>query len=203
MEKSREEQLQKVELRAEEASKLYREFIAWKHKVISFAKPELYYFGMTKSRKEKAETPNNLVSVICDIVRKPTDLKNTFMYQDAQLALQEKKQQEKLKEEARQKEIDELNEEAIIYLLSHGKILGKDFSIKDASYVADSLAFELEKERVLKEKSWFSFSGDDYCENCSGWDGTSHRCECGNRRVGWEFGYDHSFKHPSIRAEAN
>ncbi len=24
-----------------------------------------------------------------------------------------------------------------------------------------------------------------YCENCEGWDGRSHRCECGNRRMRW------------------
>ena len=24
-------------------------------------------------------------------------------------------------------------------------------------------------------------------ESCGGWDGVSRRCECGNRRVSWEF----------------
>lgn len=32
----------------------------------------------------------------------------------------------------------------------------------------------------------FEFDGDDYCEDCAGWDGESHRCECGNRRMSWE-----------------
>ena len=26
--------------------------------------------------------------------------------------------------------------------------------------------------------------------SCEGWDGESHRCECGNRRVDWEFNDD-------------
>jgi hypothetical protein len=30
--------------------------------------------------------------------------------------------------------------------------------------------------------------GDQNCdESCGGWDGESRRCECGNRRVAWEF----------------
>lgn len=27
----------------------------------------------------------------------------------------------------------------------------------------------------------------DEGENCDGWDGNDHRCECGNRRVSWTF----------------
>lgn len=29
-----------------------------------------------------------------------------------------------------------------------------------------------------------SFNGQN-CDDCSGWDGTSRRCNCGNRRVSW------------------
>lgn len=32
------------------------------------------------------------------------------------------------------------------------------------------------------------------CEGpCAGWDGKSRRCECGNRRVLWQLGWDNSF----------
>jgi len=30
------------------------------------------------------------------------------------------------------------------------------------------------------------FEGNN-CEECAGWDGLSDRCECGNRRVYWEY----------------
>jgi chromosome segregation ATPase len=35
------------------------------------------------------------------------------------------------------------------------------------------------------DEGYISFDGDDYCEDCPGWDGFSHRCECGNRRMDW------------------
>lgn len=36
------------------------------------------------------------------------------------------------------------------------------------------------------QKTWYDFDGDDWCEDCRGWDGESGRCDCGNRRVTWE-----------------
>jgi len=35
------------------------------------------------------------------------------------------------------------------------------------------------------DEGYISFHGDDNCEDCPGWDGFSHRCECGNRRMEW------------------
>lgn len=36
-------------------------------------------------------------------------------------------------------------------------------------------------------EDWINFEGNDDCdETCRGWDGEGRRCECGNRRVGWE-----------------
>ena len=40
---------------------------------------------------------------------------------------------------------------------------------------------------MLSQNDWFEFEGDDYCEDCPGWDGFSNRCECGNRRVDWVY----------------
>lgn len=38
------------------------------------------------------------------------------------------------------------------------------------------------------EDGFVEFRGDDYCEDeCRGWDGESYRCECGNRRMDWEW----------------
>jgi chromosome segregation ATPase len=35
------------------------------------------------------------------------------------------------------------------------------------------------------DEGYISFDGDDNCDDCPGWDGFSHRCECGNRRMDW------------------
>lgn len=205
MSKTREEMLESAELSAEEASKLYREFIAWKHKVIDLAKDELFYPGMKKSVREKAITPDKLVNSLNKLISRPNELKELFKVQDAQKELKEKEDQAKLEVDYRNNEEIKLTEEAAIYLQEHGRVLGKDFSLETAIFVADNVAFELEKERVLTEKnfSFFSFTGNDNCnENCAGWDGVSHRCDCGNRRVDWEFDTGHSFKNPSICAQA-
>ncbi len=53
----------------------------------------------------------------------------------------------------------------------------------------------------LKEGGPFDFNGQncaDNGDNCSGWDGESKRCECGNRRVDWELSDDETY----IYAEA-
>lgn len=43
-----------------------------------------------------------------------------------------------------------------------------------------------ERVKQIAENGGFtSFDGDEYCEDCAGWDGVSHRCDCGNRRVSW------------------
>jgi hypothetical protein len=53
--------------------------------------------------------------------------------------------------------------------------------------LANRTAYELAIDEY-SESHYFpiSFCGDDDCEDCDGWDGTSRRCECGNRRVYWE-----------------
>jgi hypothetical protein len=91
---------------------------------------------------------------------------------------------------------------AVKWLEARGKIQGTDFEIANAIEVANDLAYEQEAERLQEEGGMRSFSGDDSCENCGGWDGVSHRCECGNRRVSWAQGYGHSFKNPYVYAEA-
>jgi hypothetical protein len=44
--------------------------------------------------------------------------------------------------------------------------------------------------------SCVGFDGDDTCawnDNvCTGWDGYSRRCECGNRRVSWEVDFKYA-----------
>lgn len=111
-------------------------------------------------------------------------------------------QKKKLDEENSKKLADPLLAEAVAYLTKEGKIAGKDFELVNAVSEANSLAYELEVESK-KGHGPFRFGGDDYCERCEGWDGESHRCQCGNRRVGWTRGYGHSFKSPSAEPEVN
>lgn len=96
----------------------------------------------------------------------------------------------------------QLENEAVIWLLARGKEIGKDFAVADAVAVANEIAYNEEIERKANADEMYSFGGDDYCEGCSGWDGKSHRCSCGNRRMSWVQGDSHTFKNPYIYAEA-
>jgi hypothetical protein len=59
------------------------------------------------------------------------------------------------------------------------------------------------KDELIREKLdgsrplFFDFDGKN-CDSCEGWDGESHRCQCGNRRVDWVLSMDGSY----IYAEA-
>jgi len=93
--------------------------------------------------------------------------------------------------------------EAIAWLLERGKKLGEDFTAEDAVDTADDIAYEEEVARLQAMDGLHEFCGSDFCEDCGGWDGKSHRCECGNRRVYWTQGCGHSFKEPYVYAEAS
>lgn len=44
----------------------------------------------------------------------------------------------------------------------------------------------------LDRDEFVEFEGDWDCEGCFGWDGESRRCDCGNRRVYWQWtGYSY------------
>ena len=47
-----------------------------------------------------------------------------------------------------------------------------------------------EKFKDNNDYCFFSFGGDEYCEDhCNGWNGKDPRCECGSRRVDWFYYY--------------
>ena len=75
-------------------------------------------------------------------------------------------------------------------------------SLNDYIEKANDVAFELECKRRETDDEYIDFSGDDNCEDCAGWKPGERRCNCGNRRVSWVESYSHSFKDPSIYAEA-
>lgn len=127
---------------------------------------------------------------------------------------EELERREKQVEETKQKELKakqeadaaiQLQTEAVVWLQGRGKILGSDFTVANALSYANDLAFDDEvAKRTLDalQSGGIGFSGEDSCEDCSGWDGQSRRCNCGNRRVSWESGWGHSFKSPHIEAVA-
>lgn len=114
----------------------------------------------------------------------------------------------KLLQAAQDKKNQELHnsmvDRAVAWLLAKGKVIGQDFTVADAIKTANDIAFEEEvknRKKELGNDAYTEFSGQN-CDSCLGWDGVSPRCECGNRRVSWSFGYGHSFETPSIEAEA-
>lgn len=52
-------------------------------------------------------------------------------------------------------------------------------------------ATKLESIKLIANSKTIEFNGwncDEFDDNeCDGWDGNDRRCECGNRRVSWEF----------------
>lgn len=87
------------------------------------------------------------------------------------------------------------------FLSARGKVIGTDYEAHEAIDVANEIAID---EAIAAQKAnggFISFGGDDNCSGCSGWDMKKHRCECGNRRVGWEHYGD--FESMSVYAQAN
>lgn len=108
--------------------------------------------------------------------------------------------------ESRQKLIN-LKGKAVEYLLSKGKIININFTLENVLSIANTIAHEeevLRRQRELSESNTFvDFNGSDNCENCKGWDGSSRRCQCGNRRVYWTSDDNADFfLNPHIYAEA-
>lgn len=99
------------------------------------------------------------------------------------------RKQEELTKEAKSKQIQDIQKArtvtATLYLIDNGVPTNGISSINPIEQ-ANELAFELLVKEYTKGDGYHSFGGDDNCENCSGWDGRSHRCNCGNRRVSWE-----------------
>jgi len=119
----------------------------------------------------------------------------------------EAKERERQKKEAAQAKAGR----AAAYLIALGWKIDRDSWIdpksghgcgSDAVGIANDIALDVAIEDRKKEIAGghIEFGGDDNCENCSGWDGDSHRCECGNRRVSWE--HDGDFESMNVWAEA-
>lgn len=82
----------------------------------------------------------------------------------------------------------------------------QEFLEKDTDFSIVSKADEFKYKLLIEEKikslngALVDFDGKNCDEPCNGWDGISHRCECGNRRVYWSSNGD--FKDMYIYGEA-
>jgi hypothetical protein len=88
---------------------------------------------------------------------------------------------------------------AVKFLLERDLIAGRDYEIDDAIKVANDTRWEeLYKEKTAVPGD-YPFNGMN-CDFECGWDGVSNRCNCGNRRVCWD--YDGDFRDMELYGEA-
>lgn len=143
------------------------------------------------------------------ISKLPSFYANTYYCDTDFLRAVEDARKKREKEEEGRKALEEtaaLTGRAIEWLMERGEKINEDFTVENAVRVANEIAYDEEVKKMVSEREegeFFSFDGDGCCVDCSGWDGTSHRCECGNRRVYWAQGRGHTFEDPYVYAEAN
>lgn len=120
--------------------------------------------------------------------------------------LQRKNEAEAIKEKENEAAKAMFQAKAIAYItVNSSMVVGVDYQICDAVEKADNIRFtQMVKEALEKfnpeTDNFFDFDGKN-CDDCSGWDGESHRCNCGNRRVCW-VSYGH-FDNMTIYGEAD
>jgi hypothetical protein len=192
----REAKLEEAKVIADRAKLLRDEFLAWRKKAEAVA-PAPYW------RKKKSDTTvDALLGRLNEQCNSEYWVKRKFEDEDRRIADEQKKKEQDEQKREREAAAIKYQQEAVIWLQERGKVLGTDFTLEDAVGQAEEIAFSEEVARRLNSGGPFSFSGDDFCEGCDGWDGVSRRCACGNRRVGWTAADWHTFKEPSIYAEA-
>lgn len=194
---SREENIALAEASAKRAAEL--------HKAITDAVTEGFkhvpnYSG-TKTQQAKARSAQEVLNRLYSEMQVDSRLKSTYATRDRMEQEAAKKKADEEAKQQREAKSNQLLNDAIEYLLNHGKQINIDFKVENAIDRANALAFELEVNRRDTDEP-IDFIGDDNCEDCSGWVPGEPRCECGNRRVSWTEGWDHSFKSPSIYAVA-
>ncbi len=117
---------------------------------------------------------------------------------------QEKKASLAIAEKERAEELELLRLKAIEYLIAEGKRAGIDFTLGTAPGVALELAAQKliakKIEQVRDTGALMPFNGFNCDGPCEGWDGESRRCQCGNRRVSWD--WTGPFDAPRVFGEA-
>lgn len=157
---------------------------------------------------EKRTLADALRKFLPEAYSAPTDARAISSLRDeikrARKHLEEQEKERKAAE--RKKEAQDYETEAVNWLMAKGKVYGKDFSAHDAVMLADEIAGDEETARTVAELKlsggYIDFSGQNCMGPCEGWDGHSHRCQCGNRRMCWATHMGHSFKSPAVYGEA-
>lgn len=158
-------------------------------------------YGRTDTQTKKLASAAEVISRLESEALIAHRVKSTYETRDRIALEKEKKVIAEREALERETAAAVLKGEAIQYLIERGKKINVDFTVETAIQSANHLAFEYEVGRLASDEP-ISFSGDDNCEDCSGWVPGNRRCECGNRRVDWVESWGHSFKTPSIYAEA-
>ncbi len=161
-------------------------------------------FNLTKKQIEKAKSFEAIMDRLSRIQMEESYLKDRFDREDERI--------KKIEEEKKLKEIEikriesnlKYKQDALVWLQYNYPEyrLGKDYSLDCVEEFAEECAKSEEISRIMEKSAFIGFSGDDYCEDCLGWDGSSRRCQCGNRRVYWVTGDCHRFDKPYVYAEA-
>lgn len=160
--------------------------------------------GLSKSKKEKLKTPNEVYERLQFAVRSYNHTKS--IYEIRERMVKEKEEKEKQAELLKQREAEKVNlvNEAIVYCLNNGRVFGDGLSVETAISIANEIAFQKEIKRREEEigDNYIYFSGHSCKYGCAGWNPHYHRCNCGNRRVGWVEGYYSDFRNMEVYAEA-
>ena len=199
---TREHELAKAKERADKAKAFKKTLLELRDNILKEFPPGA--FNLTKKQLEKAKSFEAIMDRLSRIQMEEFYLKDRFAREDERI--------KKVEAEKRLKEIEieiiennlKYKQDALVWLQGNYPEyrLGNDYSLDCVEEFAEELAKSKEISRIMEGKAFIRFSGGDYCEDCLGWDGSSRRCQCGNRRVSWVTGDSHRFDEPYVCAEA-
>lgn len=208
MNKEQQEEYDKAVAMANRAKMLLEEHAAVIKRMVAEFPPKLFGLNGYQRKRESSiektiERVTHYVSLPDRLIRRHKDQENNALELEKRKAAEAEKKQKEI-------EAHNLIQDAVLWIQDQypDKKIGVDFDIVNAVSYANNLAFYAEVERIRSEREWHEFAGfncydvSNDGESCAGWDGTSKRCQCGNRRVDWVEGYGHSFKEPYVCAEA-
>lgn len=197
---TREQKLAEAKVQAERAKELLGHFENVRKQALAFV-PGAGIFA-TKKQRVRSEQWDKILERLHAVLQEPYNLLRNFEYHDsaAKEKLDDAEKVERGKADAAK--YAAYQQDAILWLLAKGKVLGTDFTLMNAVDKANEIAYAEEIARLQAVDEWFYFNGQNCDGPCRGWDGKEHRCDCGNRRVSWTEGFGHSFKQPHVIAEA-
>lgn len=162
-------------------------------------------FGLNKRQIAKLMSWDSTVERLGKFARSVEKTQSRFDYEDrCEQARQAKVQQELILEQRQAFEAAQKTS-AIKWLQSNHSELkfGEHYDIDSAVVMANEISASDEIHNLKSTNEFIDFAGDDYCDDsCMGWDMTSKRCDCGNRRVGWDTS-NHYFTDPYVTAVAD